>query len=188
MATYKFRPELAALSAATFAGALGVVKYLSEPPDKEESTIPVSRKMSRSRAGTQQKPEMAAPDSAFLASLFRLLKILFPNVYCRQVRCALAMVALLMVRTMCDLHMIRLVVAVEMGIVSRKRTTFFGNLMRFLRFMVPVACITSLLKYTQVELSLQLRQRLTEYLQEKYLQVLQTGTNHDLFGRLLKSS
>ena len=42
---------------------------------------------------------------------------------------------------------------------------FRASLARFLRFMVPVACVNALLKYATKELSLGLRGRLTAHLQ-----------------------
>ena len=56
-------------------------------------------------------------------------------------------------------------VGVERALVERNGLAFRRAFLRFLRFMIPVACLNSLLKYSTFELSLGLRQRLTAYLQ-----------------------
>jgi hypothetical protein len=53
----------------------------------------------------------------------------------------------------------------ERAIVLGDKSGFRASLARFLRFMVPVACVNALLKYATRELSLGLRERLTAHLQ-----------------------
>ena len=108
-------------------------------------------------------------NQAFLRKLARLVRVMIPSWRSKEAGWLGAMVALQVARISCDLHMISLIVSVEMSIVRGQRRAFFQHLLRFLRFMVPVACVNSLLKYSTAEVSLHLRQRLTAYLQSKYL-------------------
>lgn len=108
-------------------------------------------------------------DRAFLTKLARLVKVMVPSWRSREAGWLSAMVGLLVARIACDLRMISVIVSVESAIVRGERGAFWRHMGRFVRLVVPVACINSLLKYTTVEVSLHFRQRLTAYLQGKYL-------------------
>ncbi|EWM23760.1 atp-binding cassette sub-family d member 3 [Nannochloropsis gaditana] len=116
-----------------------------------------------------QEGQRVALDDEFGRQLLSLLHKLIPSWKTREAACLGGMVFLLLARSACDLRMINLVVGAEKAIVLGNRPAFRISLARFLRFMVPVACVNALLKYTTRELSLGLRQRLTEHLQSKYM-------------------
>lgn len=117
----------------------------------------------------KQEASMVRVDRRLVLRLIKLLRIMIPSWRSKEAAWLSAMVGLLFARILCDLRMISLVVSVEMSVVRGERRAFMRNLGRFLRFMVPVACVNSLLKYATTEVSLHLRQRLTAYLQSKYL-------------------
>jgi len=61
--------------------------------------------------------------------------------------------------------------------VGRNGSGFVKSLFNWCAFIAPVACVNSLLKYSQVELSLLCREALSHHLYKKFLKVFGLGTH-----------
>jgi len=72
-------------------------------------------------------------------------------------------------RTYCDVWMIDINTTIESSIISRDRVRFFSNLSRFALFLLPIACVNNILKYSLQELNMRFRRRLTKHLLKQYL-------------------
>ncbi|CAM9831486.1 unnamed protein product, partial [Chrysoparadoxa australica] len=106
---------------------------------------------------------------SFANRLVRLLTFLVPGVFTREAGLLAAVATLLVSRTYCDIKMLHLTTAIEQAIVSRGNASFVKNVGQFARLMVPISCITALLKYSQAELQLAFRTRLTRHVLDKYM-------------------
>ena len=86
----------------------------------------------------------------------------------RECTAAAAVGITLYIRSLCDIRMITLITAVEASIVNRNTTGFTQSMQDFLIFMVPVSSLNALLNYSVNELSLCLRETLSQRLLGKY--------------------
>ncbi|GLD94721.1 hypothetical protein PINS_up003345 [Pythium insidiosum] len=116
--------------------------------------------------GNKQK---VAVNQEFLRRFLRLFKVIVPGVFTPEVGYALLVALLLAARTSFDIQILQIMTSIERAIISRSTDGFLLHLRRFLLVMLPVACVNSLLKYGQTELTLRFRDRLTRHLYDLYL-------------------
>ncbi|KAJ0405239.1 hypothetical protein P43SY_006924 [Pythium insidiosum] len=116
--------------------------------------------------GNKQK---VAVNQEFLRRFLRLFKVIVPGVLTPEVGYALLVALLLAARTSFDIQILQIMTSIERAIISRSTDGFLLHLRRFLLVMLPVACVNSLLKYGQTELTLRFRDRLTRHLYDLYL-------------------
>ncbi|KAL3659407.1 hypothetical protein V7S43_015678 [Phytophthora oleae] len=77
--------------------------------------------------------------------------------------------AMLTAKTSLDIAVLRLFTLIERAIVSRSKPDFQHHIGHFLAIMVPMSCVNCLLKYSQSELRLRFRTRLSKHLYNQYL-------------------
>jgi len=103
---------------------LGITLYLirkygklsSEIADKRRSLQLSSRQKEGSKSSKKSSKKSKSQFSfswAFLSRMFKLLKILFPSILSKQTIMALLLAVCLMVRTYCDLMILRMTTVVE---------------------------------------------------------------------------
>ena len=166
---------VAAVVCAVLAARLAINSRKAVAEEKAElkavdaSTQTQKQKEQQERAVRDAKSKKIAVDGEFLKRLGRLLPILIPSVFSKEMGYTVLVAVMLLARTYCDLWMIRISTTIERSIISRNRDEFLKNLVYFFMGMVPIAAVTSVLKYGLVEMALCFRSQLTAHLYRDYL-------------------
>jgi len=110
-----------------------------------------------------------AVDAVFVKRLLKLVKIVIPNLFSKELGYIVLVAVMMLVRTYCDLWMIASTTYIERIIISRDSGKFYPQLLWFFISLIPIAFVNNLLKYGLWQMGLSFRTRLTKYLFNKYL-------------------
>jgi len=121
----------------------------------------------------QQRPfnksRRVAVDRVFFKNLWALLKVIYPGPFTPEVGFTVLVAVMMLLRTYCDLWMIKNTTMMERIIISRDAKEFPRGLFKFILAMFPIACVNNLLKYGLAEMVLCFRTRLTAHVYQEYL-------------------
>eukprot|EP01095_Lingulamoeba_sp_RSL-Kostka_P001850 TRINITY_DN1264_c2_g5_i1.p1 TRINITY_DN1264_c2_g5~~TRINITY_DN1264_c2_g5_i1.p1 ORF type:complete len:676 (-),score=243.24 TRINITY_DN1264_c2_g5_i1:186-2213(-) len=161
---------------ATVSGGLSVICALAavrlivnKRVQKDKEKIKASSVAAKAIEKTKTKKEKIAIDKVFLKRLRHLIPILCPSVFSKEFFYIVLVAIMMLLRTYCDLWVIKSSTTIERTIISRNPKSFKKNLFYFCLSMIPIACVNNLLKYGLHEMSLCFRTRLTNYLFDEYL-------------------
>ncbi|KAK1935370.1 ATP-binding cassette sub-family D member 3 [Phytophthora citrophthora] len=118
---------------------------------------------------TTRTTAKVAINQEFFRRFLRLFQVIAPGVFTAEMGFAVLVAAMLTAKTSLDISVLNLFTSIERAIVSRSKPDFQHHLGHFLAIMLPMSCINCLLKYSQSELRLRFRTRLSQHLYEKYL-------------------
>ncbi|XP_062412578.1 ATP-binding cassette sub-family D member 3-like isoform X1 [Sardina pilchardus] len=121
------------------------------------------------KSGKNGLTERAAVDKVFFARMLRLIKILVPQPFCKEVGYLLFIAALLVARTFCDVWMIHNGTMIESAIIGRSTEAFTRYLLNFATAMPAISLVNNFLKLGLNQLKLCFRVRLTHHLYDEYL-------------------
>uniref|UniRef100_A0A452FTD1 ATP binding cassette subfamily D member 3 n=1 Tax=Capra hircus TaxID=9925 RepID=A0A452FTD1_CAPHI len=119
------------------------------------------------------KKERAVVDRVFFSRLMRILKIMVPKTFCKEVslmKLLLYETEFFFVTNIASFATNALHVVVCSGIIGRSRKDFKKYLFNFIAAMPLISLVNNFLKFGLNELKLCFRVRLTKYLYEEYLQ------------------
>ncbi|XP_034415717.1 ATP-binding cassette sub-family D member 3a isoform X6 [Cyclopterus lumpus] len=116
------------------------------------------------------KKDHAAVDKVFFLRIFQIVRIMVPQVFCKETGYLLLIAAMLVTRTYCDVWMIQNGTMIESAIIGRSTKDFKTFLFSFIKFMPLIALVNNFLKLGLYELKLRFRERLTKNLYDQYLQ------------------
>jgi ATP-binding cassette subfamily D (ALD) protein 3 len=121
-------------------------------------------KKEKSRGG-----DRATVNGAFFKKLRILLAIMIPGLFTSEFGFMILTAITMVVRTFCDVWMIKNGTAIESAIIGRDSRAFKHYVLKFVSLMLPISVVNSLLKYSLNELHLRFRTRLTNHLFKEYL-------------------
>lgn len=121
------------------------------------------------RALSGAKKERVQVDRVFLSRFWRLLRIMVPGVFTREFFFVFLVGVCLVLRSLCDIYLLRITTKIEAIIISRDARGFPAGLAQFLVAVIPVALVNNLLKYSLAEMVMCFRSRLTHHLYNDYL-------------------
>lgn len=130
--------------------------------ERKEREIKVQNK-------TKSRETKAVVNAAFFSQLFRLLKIMVPSLISAEFFYTILAAVMMILRTYCDVWMIKNGTSIERAIISRDANAFKHYILRFISLMLPISLVNSLLKYSLNEMSLRFRTRITNYLYREYM-------------------
>lgn len=116
------------------------------------------------------KKDRAAVDKVFFLRIFQIVRIMVPQVFCKETGYLILIAAMLVARTYCDVWMIQNGTMIESAIIGRSTKDFKTFLFSFIKFMPLIALVNNFLKLGLFELKLRFRERLTKNLYDQYLQ------------------
>ncbi|CAB3405584.1 unnamed protein product [Caenorhabditis bovis] len=116
-----------------------------------------------------RKGAKKAVSSAFLQKLKKLLKILIPGPFSKEVFYMIVIALVLLARTAADVYMITNATSVEASIVDRSPMLFTLSVVKYFLNLPAISLINALLKFSLSELKLRFRENLTRHLYNKYL-------------------
>jgi len=115
------------------------------------------------------KKEKVLVDKTFLKRLIRILKVLVPNFFSKEVGFIILIAVMLVVRTGFDVWMIQNGTAIESAIINRNYNRFLGHLFSYIWSQPALALTNQLLKYGLNSLKLRFRMRFTMSIFNSYL-------------------
>ncbi|TRY53662.1 hypothetical protein DNTS_008663 [Danionella cerebrum] len=127
-----------------------------------------------------KKTGKAAVDKVFFRRVCNIIKILMPQIFCKESGYLLLIAVMLMSRTYCDVWMIHNGTMIESAIIGRSTTEFKRYLVNFITVMPFISLVNNFLKLGLNELKLCFRVRLTNQLYNDYL----TGFTYYQIGNL----
>jgi len=116
-----------------------------------------------------EKKEKIHVDRVFFSRLKKILKILVPNWYSKEVGYIILIAATLIMRTRFDVWMIENGTAIESAIIDRNKSRFLDHLFKFIYSQPAIALTNQLLKYGLNSLKLRFRMRFTMSIYKSYL-------------------
>ncbi|KAL6098200.1 abcd3 [Pungitius sinensis] len=116
------------------------------------------------------RKDRAAVDKVFFSRIFEILRILVPQLICKETGYLILIAAMLVTRTYCDVWMIQNGTMIESAIIGRSTKDFKAFLFSFVKVMPLIALVNNFLKLGLYELKLRFRERLTKNLYDQYLQ------------------
>eukprot|EP01090_Pellita_catalonica_P005822 TRINITY_DN16046_c0_g1_i1.p1 TRINITY_DN16046_c0_g1~~TRINITY_DN16046_c0_g1_i1.p1 ORF type:complete len:695 (-),score=116.17 TRINITY_DN16046_c0_g1_i1:46-2130(-) len=117
----------------------------------------------------KKNPPRVAVDSIFFWRLWKLIKIIVPGPLTPEMGYILLVAVTLLVRTYCDVWMLKNGTAIERTIITRDYQGFLLVISKFIMMFFPLAAVNNLLKYGLDEMALRFRYRLSEHLYTQYL-------------------
>ncbi|KJE92701.1 ATP-binding cassette [Capsaspora owczarzaki ATCC 30864] len=147
---------------------VGIYSAVTRNPKSSSKDDSVATSAAAAAASRQAKSKIAV-DGVFFARLRKLLRIVIPGVFTPEMGFIVLVAAAMVGRTYCDLWMIKTTTAIESTIISRDAAGFREGLVHFFNALLPISCVTNLLKYGLNELALRFRTRLTNHLYSEYL-------------------
>ncbi|XP_076837566.1 ATP-binding cassette sub-family D member 3b [Brachyhypopomus gauderio] len=115
------------------------------------------------------KKDQAVVDKVFVNRICRILKILVPQVFCKESGYLVLIATMLVARTYCDVWMIHNGTMIESAIIGRSAKAFKSYLFNFIAVMPFISLVNNFLKLGLNELKLRFRVRLTQHLYSDYL-------------------
>ncbi|XP_023276307.1 ATP-binding cassette sub-family D member 3 isoform X1 [Seriola lalandi dorsalis] len=116
------------------------------------------------------RKDRAVVDKVFFLRILRILRIMVPQLFCKETGYLILIAAMLVARTYCDVWMIQNGTMIESAIIGRSTKDFKIYLFSFIKFMPLIALVNNFLKLGLNELKLRFRERLTKSLYDQYLQ------------------
>ncbi|XP_049332707.1 ATP-binding cassette sub-family D member 3 [Astyanax mexicanus] len=113
--------------------------------------------------------EKAAVDKLFISRMHQILKVLVPQMFCKESGYLLLIALMLVSRTYCDVWMIHNGTMIESAIIGRSTKAFELYLFRFIAAMPFISLVNNVLKLGLNQLKLCFRVRLTTHLYNHYL-------------------
>ncbi|KAK3534820.1 hypothetical protein QTP86_026073 [Hemibagrus guttatus] len=108
-------------------------------------------------------------DQLFISRICKILKILMPQVLCKESGYLMLIAAMLLARTYCDVWMIHNGTMIESAIIGRSTKVFRVYLLNFIAAMPLISLVNNVLKLGLNKLKLCFRVRLTDHLYTHYL-------------------
>ncbi|XP_062843524.1 ATP-binding cassette sub-family D member 3-like [Trichomycterus rosablanca] len=108
-------------------------------------------------------------DKLFISRIYKVLRILMPQVFCKESGYLLLIAVMLLARTYCDVWMIHNGTMIESAIIGRSTKAFKSYLFNFIVAMPFISLVNNFLKFGLNELKLCFRIRLTNHLYSRYL-------------------
>ncbi|XP_030631104.1 ATP-binding cassette sub-family D member 3b isoform X2 [Chanos chanos] len=115
------------------------------------------------------KKDKTTVDKVFLSRVGHILKIMVPQIFCKESGYMLLIAAMLVARTYCDVWMIHNGTMIESAIIGRSTRAFKQYLFSFITIMPFISLVNNTLKLGLNELKLCFRVRLTQHLYNDYL-------------------
>lgn len=114
------------------------------------------------------KRRTAALDYEFVCQAWKLLKILFPGIWTKQVGLLLLHSLCLVIRTFLSIYVATLDGRIVKSVVQKNVFTFVLLLANWIGVAIPATFINSMIRYLESKLSLAFRSELSNYAYEKY--------------------
>ncbi|KAF4076249.1 hypothetical protein AMELA_G00212260 [Ameiurus melas] len=115
------------------------------------------------------RKDNATVDPLFASRVYKILKILIPQLFCKESGYLVLIAAMLLVRTYCDVWMIHNGTMIESAIIGRSTKAFRAYLFNFMAAMPLISLVNNFLKLGLNKLKLCFRVRLTDHLYTHYL-------------------
>ncbi|XP_072524525.1 ATP-binding cassette sub-family D member 3b [Salminus brasiliensis] len=153
----------------TAAVALGI--YLLKQRRQDSKLLNRSKRASEVHSNNvlEGKREKAAVDKVFISRIYQILKVLVPQMFCKESGYLLLIAAMLVARTFCDVWMIHNGTMIESAIIGRSTKAFRSYLFNFIAVMPFISLVNNFLKLGLNQLKLSFRVRLTTHLYNHYL-------------------
>lgn len=145
-----------------------IVVYLVGFKKNSQKTAQAATFVSEKKGDTHSKEKIHV-DKTFLKHLMRILKILIPNFFCKELGFVVLIAFMLVLRTRFDVWMIENGTAIESAIIDRNKGRFLTHLFRFIYTQPGIALTNQLLKYGLNSLKLRFRMRFTMSIYKSYL-------------------
>lgn len=168
---------LAASMVFMYHGSLKLIKHRNKKFAKDNKSISPEKK-------NKKKSDKIAVDGVFFNKLWKLLKILIPKWFSKEVAYLILVAFSLIARTYADVFLINNGTAVEGAIIGGDMKKFGRNVAKYVSAMPFLSLTNNLLKYGIDELKLRFRARLTEALYKKYLTDLTYYKMNNLDNRI----
>lgn len=124
--------------------------------------------MVESSSGSKVNQRTAALDSTFILQAWRLLKILFPGIWTKQVGLLLLHSVCLFVRTFLSIYVATLDGRIIRSVVQKNVFKFVLLLTNWIGVAIPATFINSMIRYLESKLSLAFRTELVNYAYDNY--------------------
>lgn len=121
-----------------------------------------------SSSGSKVNQRTAALDSTFILQAWRLLKILFPGIWTKQVGLLLLHSVCLFVRTFLSIYVATLDGRIIRSVVQKNVFKFVLLLTNWIGVAIPATFINSMIRYLESKLSLAFRTELVNYAYDNY--------------------
>ncbi|XP_060762578.1 ATP-binding cassette sub-family D member 3-like isoform X2 [Neoarius graeffei] len=108
-------------------------------------------------------------DQLFISRIYKILRILMPQLLCKELGYLVLIAAMLLARTYCDVWMIHNGTMIESAIIGRSSEAFRAYLFNFIAAMPLISLVNNLLKLGLNKLKLCFRVRLADHLYTHYL-------------------
>ncbi|MCI4391068.1 hypothetical protein PGIGA_G00130220 [Pangasianodon gigas] len=115
------------------------------------------------------RKDKAIVDQLFISRIYKILKILMPQLLCKESGYLVLIAAMLLARTCCDIWMIHNGTMIESAIIGRSTKAFRACLFNFIAAMPLISLVNNFLKLGLHKLKLCFRVRLTDHLYTHYL-------------------
>jgi len=116
-----------------------------------------------------QVKKKATTSKNFRANLIKLLKIVFPSLYCKETLLLLLHTSFLVVRTFLSIFVANLDGAIVKALVGRNGKGFLYYLSIWLLMAIPATYVNSMIKYLESKLSIAFRTRLVTHCYDIYM-------------------
>ena len=168
----KFLNQIPKKHVVTLGGIAAAIYYVGFKPETGAKLN--DKKQPKAVFGSQAQKggstEKAHLDRLFLRRVWKILKIIIPGWWSKEVGCLLLVAVMLVMRTRFDVWMIDNGTAIESSIISRDRKRFLHHLFKFIYAQPAIALTNQLLKYGLNSLKLLFRKQFSMHLFQKYLQ------------------
>lgn len=121
-----------------------------------------------STTGSKVKRRTAALDYVFISQTWKLLKILFPGVWTKQVGLLFLHSVCLFIRTFLSIYVATLDGRIVRSVVQKNVLKFVLLLANWIGVAIPATFINSMIRYLESKLSLAFRTELVNHAYEKY--------------------
>jgi len=111
-----------------------------------------------------------AVDAIFFRRLWRILQIVIPSIYSKEMAYIVILTILLFARTFFSIYIAELIGGNAQALVSRKWGKMWRGIKTFAVVTIPASAVNSGLKYYTEMVSLRFRKRLSEYVHDEYLE------------------
>lgn len=168
----KRRVEITGATALTVASLYILKKYGPSVGRRILNKLQHGRKarlaMVESSSGSKVNQRTAALDSTFILQAWRLLKILFPGIWTKQVGLLLLHSVCLFVRTFLSIYVATLDGRIIRSVVQKNVFKFVLLLTNWIGVAIPATFINSMIRYLESKLSLAFRTELVNYAYDNY--------------------
>ncbi|XP_053529645.1 ATP-binding cassette sub-family D member 3 isoform X2 [Ictalurus punctatus] len=148
-------------------GALALISFCLLKHRRRASQF--NNRSNRNSDSSDGRKDKATVDQLFVSRIYKILKVLIPQLFCKESGYLVLIAAMLLARTYCDVWMIHNGTMIESAIIGRSTKAFRTYLFNFMAAMPLISLVNNFLKLGLNKLKLCFRVRLTDHLYTHYL-------------------